>query len=168
MKTWTSDEVSTLLTYYNAVSNSKLKELLPQKTNMAIYKKAYKMGLRKTPEIEFKNRSESRARDKSSSWKGGKKVTAKGYCQVLIPEHPRADANGYVMEHIVVWESHTGIIVPMSCCIHHLNGDKTDNRIQNLCLMDRAAHTVFHHTGLKRSDETRKKISEARLKSNVK
>ncbi len=44
------------------------------------------------------------------------------------------------------------------------NGNKADNRIQNLCMMQHTAHTVFHHTGAKRSTETRKKISERKKK----
>lgn len=85
--------------------------------------------------------------------------TKKGYRQLYIPDHPRADGRGYVMEHIVVWENATGVAVPDNCCIHHLNGDKSDNRLQNLCMMDHTAHTVFHHTGAKRSEETRAKLS---------
>ena len=94
-------------------------------------------------------------------------MTRYGYRQILKPEHPRADRNGYVMEHIVEWEQATGVSVPQNCCIHHLNGNKTDNRIQNLCMMQHTAHTVFHHTGAKRSAETKKKISESRRKRNA-
>ena len=85
--------------------------------------------------------------------------TSKGYRLAYAPDHPRADKGGYVMEHIIVWEQETGVSVPNNCCIHHINGDKTDNRIQNLCMMQHTAHTVFHHTGSKRSEETRAKIS---------
>lgn len=122
------------------------------------------MGLRKTAEIEFLNRSDARRREKAANWKGGVRTTMAGYRQVLLPDHPRADSCGYVMEHIVIWEKATGVPVPKGCCIHHLNGDKADNRIQNLCMMQLTAHTAFHHTGAKRSEETKKKISEQRRK----
>lgn len=79
-----------------------------------------------------------------------------------MPNHKRADSSGYVMEHIVVYEKESGIEIPDGCCIHHLNGIKNDNRIENLCMMTNSAHTVFHHTGAKRSNETKKKISESR------
>ena len=39
---------------------------------------------------------------------------------------------------------------------------KTDNRIENLCMMLHSAHTTFHNTGRKVSMETRKKISESK------
>lgn len=164
---WTADEVSVLLTNYNSVGNIALHQLIPNKTPLAIYKKAYKLGLRKSQEIEFLNRSEARKGEKGANWKGGISTTKKGYRLVLCPDHHRADTRGYVMEHILVWERETGVPVPLNCCIHHLNGDKTDNRIQNLCLMQHKAHTVFHHTGAKRSKETKEKISKAMRRINL-
>ena len=164
MKTWTTEEIHILIQNYNVVSNETLATLIPNKTKQGIYKKAYKLGLRKSKEIEFVNRSQSRKRERSSNWHGGVRITSKGYRQVLVPEHPRAGKSGYVMEHILVWEKATGFSVPSGCCIHHLNGDKTDNRIENLCLMSFGAHTIFHHTGKRLTDETKRKISEKRTK----
>lgn len=160
-------ETKILVENYNAVSNATLKQLIPGKTAQAIYKKAYKLGLRKTAENEFLNRSEARKRERSNNWKGGVRTTQAGYRQILCPEHPRADSSGYVMEHILVWERATGVPIPKNCCIHHLNGNKIDNRIQNLCMMLHTAHTVFHHQGKKRSEETKNKIREARRKDNA-
>ena len=167
MKTWTSEEKAILIENYNKVSNKELLALIPTKSAYGIYKKAYKLGLRKTPEITFINRSEAKSGEHSGNWNGGKRTTRKGYRQVLMPQHPRSDSSGYVMEHIVVWENASGMALPTNCCIHHLNGDKSDNRIENLCVMLHGAHTVFHHTGAKRSVETKKKISEARMNRNA-
>lgn len=130
IKFWTEHEIKVLLENYNSKSNSQLQASLPDKSPQGIYKKAYKMGLRKSPEIEFINRSEARRGEKSYNWHGGTRKTAKGYKQVLMPGHPRADSSGYVMEHIAVWERETGVAVPPGFCIHHLNSDKSDNRLK--------------------------------------
>lgn len=160
MRTWSNQETDALIKNYGKVTNTQLHGIIPNKTPLAIYKKAKKLGLQTSDDIVFQNRSEARKGAKSSNWKGGVCTTSKGYRQLLIPDHPRADKRGYVLEHIVVWERETGSPVPEGCCIHHLNGNKSDNRIQNLCLMQHKAHTVLHHEGKPLSDETKAKISE--------
>ena len=46
-------------------------------------------------------------------------------------------------EHRLVWESVNGTIPPCYV-IHHINEIKSDNRIDNLQLMTRAAHGLLH------------------------
>lgn len=133
-----------MLNYCN-MTNEELISAFPDRTLISIYKKARKLGLFKTQDISFKNRSESRKGDKSSSWKGGRKISKKGYVLVYKPGHHRACNSGYVMEHILVFEENTGIKVTPNCVVHHLNGNKSDNRICNLCLMEFGAHTSFHN-----------------------
>ena len=164
MNTWTTEEIEILKANYASATNARLSELIPNKSPYAIYKKAYKMGLRKTPEIEFLNRSIANSGEKCNFWKGGKKTSSSGYRLILKPGHHRADRGGYVLEHILVFEEATGISIPDGCCIHHMNGIKDDNRIENLCMMTHGAHTVMHHTGAKRTAETKRKISERKRK----
>lgn len=160
MKTWTDQETTILIVYYGAVTNDRLYELIPNKTPLAIYKKARKLGLKSSDEIKFQNRSKAHSGEKCNFWNGGKGKTSKGYNLIFQPDHHRADSRGYVLEHILVFEQETGISVPADCCVHHLNGIKDDNRIENLCMMTHSAHTVMHHTGAKRTAETKRKISE--------
>lgn len=157
-KSWSDEEVALLKSSYHSMTNVQLEEAFPGRTLISIYKKAYKLGFRKDEKIEFENRSNARKREKSSSWKGGRKKTKSGYVMLLIPEHHRADKNGYVMEHIVIFERETGIEIPDGCCIHHINGDKSDNRISNLCMMTRKGHISFHSIGRRMSDESREKM----------
>lgn len=86
-------------------------------------------------------------------------ITIKGYVMEYHPDHPRADKRGYVFGHIVAYENHTGKRVPEGYVVHHINGLKTDNSPQNLEMMSREEHTIFHHKGKKRSAETKKKLS---------
>lgn len=167
MRTWTQEEADILKANYYTATNERLCELIPSKTPLAIYKKARKLGLQKSDEVKFLNRSKANSGEKCNFWKGGKKTNTQGYRLVSKPGHPRADSGGYVLEHILVFEDATGISVPEGCCIHHLNGIKDDNRIENLCLMAKSAHTAMHHIGAKRTQETKRKISERR-KQNVK
>ncbi len=46
-------------------------------------------------------------------------------------------------EHVIVWESHFGS-VPEGKEIHHVNGNKLDNRIENLKILTRLEHKRLH------------------------
>lgn len=55
-----------------------------------------------------------------------------GYKMLLLKDHPNAAKNGYVMEHIVVMSSHLGRPLLKPETVHHKNGIRDDNRIENL------------------------------------
>jgi hypothetical protein len=93
-------------------------------------------------------------------------MTNKGYIVEYHPDHPRSDKRGFVFAHIVAFEKYTGITVPEGYVVHHVNGKKTDNSPQNLVMMTREDHTILHHKGKKRCEETKKKIS-VRAKSRL-
>ena len=68
---------------------------------------------------------------KNPSWKGGR-TSEGGYIYVRSPSHPRARTNGYVPEHILIWEQIHNQPLPSDWVIHHLNGIGTDNRPENI------------------------------------
>lgn len=89
----------------------------------------------------------------------GRKISKKGHILVLDKSHPNSDKSGYVMEHRKIMSNHLGRPLEKGEVVHHINGIKTDNRIENLELMTNGQHTTLHHTGNKQSNETKAKIS---------
>jgi hypothetical protein len=65
------------------------------------------------------------------NWKGGKTLKG-GYVFTLCKDHPRACRHGYVAEHILVVEKTIGRFLIADENVHHINGEKTDNRPENL------------------------------------
>lgn len=91
---------------------------------------------------------------RSYNWKGGKVVNVYGYIEVWNPQHPNAKKSGYVLEHRKIMSEHLGRPLETNEEVHHKNGNKKDNRIENLELLDKREHTVRHHLGQpKRPDE---------------
>lgn len=84
----------------------------------------------------------SRKRDyrgaKHHSWNGGITRDRHGYLKVAVEEGHRfacmADKNGRVMQHRLVMAEHLGRPLKRSETVHHKNGKRDDNRIDNLQL----------------------------------
>lgn len=68
------------------------------------------------------------------------------YELVVAPaDYPGMKYRGrYVYEHQLVWWQSTGSVVPEGGVIHHINGEKRDNRFANLKLESRSAHASHH------------------------
>lgn len=82
---------------------------------------------------------------KQHRWKIGGSLASTGYVKTRVGKtHPLADPNGYAYEHLVVWCSSGNPRPPPGWVLHHINHDKTDNRIENLCAMPRGEHTAEH------------------------
>ena len=82
-------------------------------------------------------------------WNHGRMLSDHGYVKVRVGVgHPLADPNGYAYEHLLAW-AQAGYTLPNADqIIHHRNGDKADNRIDNLELMSRTDHAMKHHVCL--------------------
>ena len=96
----------------------------------------YALG-RKQTEEEKQKRSflfkGKRLREKNPNWRGGKSKNKKGYILILQGEN-------YVLEHRIVMEDYLGRRLTQNEEVHHINGIKDDNRIENLALTIKKMH----------------------------
>lgn len=75
---------------------------------------------------------------KHPSWKGGRSKNGEGYILAMVTDADRPyctpNASGYVLEHRLVMGRALGRPLTRAETVHHINGDKTDNRLENLQL----------------------------------
>lgn len=77
-------------------------------------------------------------------------ITLDGYRAVWSPDHPNAQATGFVLEHRMVMADSIGRALTTDETVHHKNGIRTDNRIENLEL-----HASNHGPGQRVEDLVR-------------
>lgn len=85
----------------------------------------------------------------NGNWKGGRLKTKEGYVLIRI-------GNSYQKEHRFILEKHLGRTLTREDVVHHVNGIKDDNRLENLVLTNHPSHARIHWC----TDEARKKQSE--------
>ena len=67
-----------------------------------------------------------------------------GYMYCYNPSHPLANKAGKVYEHRYVMSKHLGRWLTTEEVVHHKDGDKTNNKLENLELTNHQEHAILH------------------------
>jgi hypothetical protein len=63
--------------------------------------------------------------------------------------------DGWIYEHRYIMEIHLGRTLDKNEEVHHLNGDRSDNELENLIVLSPADHTKLHNWLKKMPQELR-------------
>jgi HNH endonuclease len=80
----------------------------------------------------------------------------RGYRWVYVSENGRKRAK---REHRHIMEQHLGRRLDPEDVVHHRNGNKSDNRLENLEVKPFGLHTAEHHAGTKQAEQTKITLS---------
>jgi hypothetical protein len=118
------------------------KPLSPEHRKKLSGRKPWNKGQAWSPEVRRKiavrAADGSRAMERNVNWHGGRSVRQDGYIQIRVDGRPK-------LEHRHLMELHLGRKLRPGEVVHHVNDDKTDNRLENLQLTTPSAHMKHHN-----------------------
>jgi hypothetical protein len=101
--------------------------------------------------------------ERHSKWKGGRRKASNGYIIIWSPNHPGAIQIGnskYMLEHRLIMEKKIGRYLRPKEVVHHINGIRDDNRLENLELTTSSNNIARSNSTREVTDSYRKKHSQ--------
>lgn len=87
----------------------------------------------------------------SPCWKGGRYISISGYVLIKLnltnPFYSMANGDGYIREHRFIMATHLNRFLNNNEIVHHINGIKDDNRIENLEIKSQENHPTTYTQG---------------------
>ena len=91
----------------------------------------------------------------NASWKANRKISNLGYYKIRMLEHPFRDCDNFVLEHRLVAEKYLLTLensvevdgkfyLNPDLVVHHKDGNKLNNDVNNLEIMTLSEHTKLH------------------------
>jgi len=78
--------------------------------------------------------------------KGNNRIkSGNGYILVYCPTHPNAKSKAHIGEHRYMMEKHLKRFLTSDLHVHHKNGIRDDNRIENLEVISGGRHVKAHY-----------------------
>ena len=74
---------------------------------------------------------------------GCREIDRNGYVRVYAPDHPWQRGR-MLSEHVLIMERSMGRRIAADECVHHIDGDKSNNNLSNLELLKRGDHSRHH------------------------
>src|SRR5574342_813633 len=100
-----------------------------------IFKEKHRLEER---ERYWKKRGLSPDKDRLIAKAGNGCITKWGYKRLTMHGHPNAAKSGAIFEHVYIMSKHIGRPLYKGETVHHKNGERLDNRIENLELWSKS------------------------------
>jgi hypothetical protein len=108
--------------------------------------------------------------DNNPKWRGGT-TNDHGYLLIYSKDHPRKTKSCYALAHHLIMEESIGRFLKYISkghkdneVVHHIDGDKANNQLENLSLMTTQSHNELHRTFFDK--HVRKLIQLGKIKWN--
>jgi hypothetical protein len=94
--------------------------------------------------VEKGRMSSSWMKGRTNKYKAAKQIDKDGYIKICGTGHPYRENRLMISEHVAIMETYIGRRLAVNEVVHHINGNRQDNRIENLEIMSTSEHCRLH------------------------